>query len=531
MELATLQRVALAAASNTQLEGVLQSVVEGLAGDPSVALARTWLVAEGDRCESCPMRGECPSQDRCLHLVASRGQSMVDPEERWTNLDGAFGRFPMGVRKVGQIASTGTCEYLCVRASGDSWLADSEWARREGISCFAGTPLLFRGEVLGVLAVFCRTELDPEKQLWLRTFADQASVAIANARAFREIELLRERVELERDYLRDELREVRSPAGLVGESPSIREALGVVARVAPTDAGVLVLGETGTGKELIATAIHEQSGRADGPLVRVNCAATPHELFESEFFGHLKGSFTGAAQDRAGRFEVANGGTIFLDEVGEIPLDLQGKLLRVLQEGQFSRVGDAASREVDVRVVAATNRDLKAEAAAGRFREDLYYRLAVVTVDLPPLREREGDVELLARHFLRRSASRRNAQGLVLRPEDIAALNAYHWPGNIRELNNVIERAVILASHNRLHLDLATGTDGDTAAHSSSAQGTATFDNEEQRLARMRSDILLALERAGGRVSGDLGAAALLGIQPSTLRSRMKTLGVKRRYG
>ncbi len=528
MQLATLQRVALEAAYNAELRPVLNAIVQGLASDPGVALARLWLIGPGDLCGECFFRTECPDQTRCLHLAASDGSSAAKPGERWESIDGAFRRFPIGVRKVGRIAGTGRPDYLTCTGSDKSWLARPEWAEAEGITCFAGEPLVFRGEVLGVLALFCREDLDEEHRAWLRMFAEQAAVAIANARAFEEIEGLRSRLELERDYLRREIRDIREPSGIVGESLALRSALNVVSRVAASDANVLVLGETGTGKELVASAVHEQSGRAGAPLVKVNCAATPTELFESEFFGHVKGAFTGATHDRPGRFEIADGGTIFLDEVGEIPLGLQGKLLRVLQEGQFSRVGEEVERTVDVRVVAATNRDLAEEARHGRFREDLYYRLAVVTVELPPLRERDGDVALLARHFLRDLAARRNALGLSLRPEDIEALEAYSWPGNVRELHNVIERAVLLSSHDRLHLDLAPTTRFQREGLDDGQGGG--FDTEPERLARMKRDVLTALEASQGRVSGPGGAAELLGIKPTTLASRMKRLGVTRGY-
>ena len=528
MELETLQRVALEAAYNTELEPVLAAIVQGLASDPSVALARLWLLGPGDLCHDCAFRAECPDQSRCLHLAASDGTSQVTPGERWDRIDGGFRRFPVGVRKVGRIAGTGRPEYLECNGLDKSWLARPEWAEAEAITCFAGEPLVFRGEVLGVLALFGRKKFDGPRRKWLRTFSDQAAVAIANARALEEIEGLRARLELERDYLRSEIRDIREPSGIVGESPALLAALQVVSRVAASDASVLVLGETGTGKELVASALHEQSNRRDAPLVKVNCAATPTELFESEFFGHAKGSFTGAVSDRPGRFEVSDGGTIFLDEVGEIPLGLQGKLLRVLQEGQFSRVGEEVERSVDVRVVAATNRDLAEEARQGRFREDLYYRLAVVTVELPPLREREGDIKRLASHFLRDLTARRNAPGLYLRPEDVDALEGYSWPGNVRELHNVIERAVLLSSHDRLHLDLATGAQAQQG--SAAEEHGRPFDTEVERLARMKQDVLKALEASEGRVSGTAGAAALLGIKPTTLASRMKRLGIKRGY-
>lgn len=532
MQLATLQRVALEAAYNAELEPVLRAIVQGLASDPGVALARLWLIGPGDLCQGCFLRAECPDQTRCLHLAASDGASTAELGERWRRTDGAFRRFPIGVRKVGRIAGTGRPEYLTCSGSDRSWIARPEWAEAEGITSFAGEPLVFRGEVLGVLALFCRGELDSEHLAWLRMFADQAAVAIANARAFEEIEGLRARLELERDYLRTEIRDLRQPSGIVGESSALRSSLRVVSQVAASDASVLVLGETGTGKELVACALHEQSHRAAAPLVKVNCAATPAALFESEFFGHAKGAFTGATHDRPGRFEIADGGTIFLDEVGEIPLELQGKLLRVLQEGQFSRVGEELERTVDIRVVAATNRDLAEEARLGRFREDLYYRLAVVTVELPPLRERGGDVALLANHFLRDLAARRNAPVPALRPEDLEALEAYDWPGNVRELHSVIERAVLLSSEGRLHLDLGPSSRSRRALADDGPGRDCDggFDTEPERLARMKRDVLSALEVSGGRVSGSGGAATLLGVKATTLASRIKSLGIERGF-
>ena len=544
MNPAALQRIALDVAAARSVPEVLTQVVQGVAAEPGVALARLWMVRPADQCERCPLADECASRDRCLHLVASRGHSQVDPSRRFDGLDGRFRRFPMGVRKVGRIGATGRPELLHVGAD-DGWLADPDWAQAEGLRCFAGQPLVFRGEVLGVLALFARDDLDQEAFGWLRTFADQAAVAIANARAFEEVQRLRERLELERDYLREELVDARSFGGIVGESPAVRQMLAQIERVAPTDVGVLVVGESGTGKELVASAIHERSARADRPLVRVNCAAVPRELFESEFFGHVRGAFSGATTDRKGRFQVADGGTLFLDEVGEIPLELQGKLLRVLQEGQFSPVGSDRTLDVDVRVVAATNRDLMQAVRDGTFREDLYYRLSVFPVTVPPLRERMQDVPLLAHHFLRQITSRRAAPGPVLRRRDVAALMAYDWPGNVRELQNVIERAVILASSDRLHIELSAGggptrrgADGAGGAgdHPSvqadggdrSADPARGFQTEVERLQRMRADIRAALEAAGGKLSGPGGAAALLGLRPSTLTSRMRSLGLER---
>ena len=529
MDLSTLQRLALDVAQARSLDSLLGRMVTGLAGAPGAALVRCWLKGPGDLCDECALADVCPDRTRCLHLVASKGKS-VDGT-RWDRLNGDFRRFPLGVRKVGRVGASGQPILLRLQEGEEHWAVRPEWARTEGIRTFAGQPLVFRGEVLGVLAVFCRDDVSDEAFGWLRTFADQAAVAIANARAFEEVEELRARLELERDYLRDEVEARRSFGGIVGESPAIRHVLRQVEQVAVSDATVLISGETGTGKELVASAIHELSPRSEQPLVRVNCASIPSELFESEFFGHAKGAFTGAAGDRAGRFQVADGGTLFLDEVGEIPPGLQGKLLRALQEGQFSRVGEDSVREVDVRVVAATNRDLAAEVEAGRFREDLYYRLSVFPIVVPPLRERRGDVPLLAAHFLRKITTARNLPGLVLRKRDVEALSAYDWPGNVRELHNVIERAVILSSRDRLHIDLADHRPPGRGAGAAAGAGPTTPDRgwltEGERLNFMRRHIQAALEASGGKVSGAGGAAERLGIRPSTLSSRMKSLGMR----
>ncbi len=526
-----LQSIALAVAEARAQDRVFALVVRGLLAQPGVALARLWLVEPGDICPTCPVRAECPDQSRCLHLVASAGEPRAAREEDWTRLDGAFRRFPMNVRKVGRIGGTGEPILVEDVATDATWIARPEWAAREGIASFAGQPLVFRGEILGVLAVFSRTRMGPSEFAWLRTFADQAAVAIANARAFEELDRLRANLEQERDYLREEVREARAPGGIVGRSAAIRAVLDRIALVAPTEANVLVLGESGTGKELVATAIHEASRRRERPLVRVNCASVPAELFESEFFGHVRGAFTGALRDRIGRFQLADGGTLFLDEIGEIPIALQGKLLRVLQERQFERVGEDRTRTIDVRVVAATNRNLEKEVEAGRFREDLYYRLSVFPIQLPPLRERREDIGPLSENFLRHAlaAVGRGRRGLDLTETQLRALEAYDWPGNIRELQNVIERAVILSSGRQLRLDLAL-----PAAPAASRRQAATpvgpgVVPEAEWRRRERANIVTALDQSGWKVYGPGGAAALLGVPGTTLASRMKALGVRRR--
>ena len=340
-------------------------------------------------------------------------------------------------------------------------------------------------------------------------------------RAFDQVSLEKRSVEGERDYLREE-RDAERAKPLTW-SPSMRAVLDLVEAVAETTATVLLLGESGVGKEVLARAIHDRSTRARGAFIKVNCAAVPESLFESEFFGHVKGSFTGAHRDRVGRFELADKGTLFLDEVGEVPLVLQPKLLRVLQEGVLERVGDERSRKVDVRILAATNRDLEQEILNGRFRADLYYRLSVFPVRIPPLRERGADIVGLARYFLATSALRARKPSLTLSLEDEALLQAYEWPGNIRELEHVIERAVIL-SKTTLRLDLALPSTTPSTPPKHAPTSDVLREDELRRMER--ENLLLALKTAGGRVAGPDGAAALLGVRPSTLRDRIKAFGV-----
>jgi PAS domain S-box-containing protein len=333
------------------------------------------------------------------------------------------------------------------------------------------------------------------------------------------------------EYLWEELKAFHQTGEILGQSPALRRALEDVRQVAPTEAAVLIQGETGTGKELFARAIHNASRRRDKPLITVNCAAIPASLIESEFFGHEKGAFTGATARRDGRFAMADGGTLFLDEVGELPLDLQGKLLRVLQEGTFEPVGSSVSRKVDVRVVAATNRELEREVKEGKFRGDLFYRLNVFPILIPPLRERGQDVVLLASAFAQRFARRMGRSMEPLSQEEACRLQAYPWPGNVRELANVIERAVITAAAGRLNLAraLPEGASSPPFEPLPTAGGSGGGVRTVRELEALeRANLIRALEQCQWRVSGDNGAAQLLGMNSSTLSSRMKVLGVKR---
>jgi PAS domain S-box-containing protein len=340
---------------------------------------------------------------------------------------------------------------------------------------------------------------------------------------------LSEELERERDYLREEVNVALNFGRIVGTSPALKRMLQSIEAVADTPASVLVLGESGVGKELVARAIHARSPRADGPLVKVNCASIPKELFESEFFGHVKGAFTGAHRDRIGRFQFADGGTIFLDEIGEIPLELQGKLLRVLQESELERVGDDVTRSVDVRVIAATNRNLEQLIVDGEFREDLFYRLSVFPVEVPPLRDRGEDIVQLAQHFLEQTCADFGREPMTLTRTQVENLRRYNWPGNIRELKNVIERAVILSTGNVLRLDVSMpDLKSDAGSMGVVEQTTDSVLTEKDMREFQKRNTTAALKQSNWRVSGDSGAANLLGVKPTTLADRIRTYGIKR---
>jgi transcriptional regulator with GAF, ATPase, and Fis domain len=525
----TLQAVALSVAAERSVDRVMAHIVDGLAAQPAIALARVWLVGPGDICDTCELQLECGDRTRCLHLSASAGAPLSAGED-WSRLTGKFRRFPLGLRKIGQVGASGRGILIQDVRQDDTWIARPEWIRRERIRSIGAQPLIFRGEILGVLAVFNRQACDDRTFAWLRTFADHAAIAIAHARALAEIERLKEQLELENTFLREDAR-ASGPAGIIGASAPLRRVLQQVAAVAPTPATVLIQGESGTGKELVARAIHDLSPRRRQPLIAVNCASIPRELFESEFFGHVKGAFTGAVRDRAGRFQAADAGTLFLDEVGEIPLDLQAKLLRVLQEGRFERIGDEVTRKVDVRIIAATNRSLEREVDAGRFRRDLYYRLSVFPLTVPPLRDRVDDIPSLAAHFIGHAARRfgRPEPRLTARAERV--LQAYPWPGNVRELQHVVERALLVSPAGTLRFDgllAQTAVAASPTSESAAREPAQAVVPENEWRKRERQNLRAALDAAAGRVYGPGGAAELLGVKPSTLVSRLAALGVRR---
>jgi transcriptional regulator with GAF, ATPase, and Fis domain len=412
------------------------------------------------------------------------------------------------------------------RESGE--FAGMDWLAREQVRGFATEAISFQGEILGVLAIFARVSISEEAQTWARIFADHIGSAFANARAFEEIERLKAQLEMENAYLQEEVQEARAFGDLVGQSAVLRHIVQQIDLVAPTEASVLILGDTGTGKELVAREIHHRSARKDKPLIRVNCASIPKDLYESEFFGHARGAFTGAIKDRAGRFEAAEGGTLFLDEIGEIPLDLQSKLLRVLQEKRYERVGEDRTRLANVRIIGATNRDLKAEVAAGRFREDLYYRLNVFPIHVPALRERAEDIPLLARHFMELSVKELRCPEPRLTRAGIAKLQGYDWPGNIRELRNVIERAVIVSRGGVLDFDLPVRHSAFSVAPRETAGPEPEILTEPEMQRRERENLLAALRKTNWKIRGADGAAELLGVKPTTLVTRMQKWGLQR---
>ncbi len=341
------------------------------------------------------------------------------------------------------------------------------------------------------------------------------------AQALLEVEHLKNRLHNENIYLRQEIRGTYNFKHIISANTGLKQVLAQVEQVAATDASVLILGETGTGKELIARSVHNLSHRQERPLVKVNCAALPANLIESELFGHEKGAFTGALTQKTGRFELADKGTIFLDEIGELPLDLQVKLLRVLQEGEFERLGNANTMHVDVRIIAATNRDLEQAIVDGTFREDLYYRLNVVPITIPPLRERKDDIPLLVEHFIQKNNKKVGKHIDSVPQKVMQILQSYHWPGNVRELENIIERAVILSSGNQLQLGPWFPEKANDEANDSPTHFSSLSDVERAHIQRV-------LEFTQWRVSGENGAAAILGMNPQTLYSRLKKLGLKR---
>ena len=391
-------------------------------------------------------------------------------------------------------------------------------AAGEGLNSFCDVPLMTRNRLLGILAVARRDEntFDDDQVTFMTQVANQVAIGVENALAYSEIAELKDRLAQEKLYLEEEIRGEMDFEGIVGQSSALRHVLQLVETVAPSNSTVLLLGETGTGKELIARAIHDRSRRKDRTFVKLNCAAIPTGLLESELFGHERGAFTGAISQKVGRLELADQGTLFLDEVGDIPLEIQPKLLRALQEREFERLGSTRTKQVDVRLVAATNRDLDKMIESREFRSDLYYRLNVFPIRIPPLRERPEDIPLLVRYFAQKYGRRMEKQIESVPTAAMKKLASWHWPGNIRELENFIERSVILTHGTALEVAVGELTNGKAVPPPLS----------EVRASGERDEIVRILKATNGRVAGAEGAAALMGLKRTTLISRMKKLGI-----
>jgi formate hydrogenlyase transcriptional activator len=416
---------------------------------------------------------------------------------------------------------------VIIRDTGLKHYPSPEYRRFVDLGCRSACslPLLTRNGTLGTLEIGSTTTgawTDPDIEFLVQV-ARQIAVAVENALSYRQLNELKERLATEKLYLEDEIRLDNNNGNMVGEGAAFQSVLRGIKIVAPTDATVLILGETGTGKELVARAIHEMSSRKRGSFVKVNCAAIPASLLESELFGHEKGSFTGAVGQKIGRFELAHQGTLFLDEIGEMPLELQPKLLRAIQDQEFERIGGTRTIRTDVRFVVATNRDLKGMVDESQFRADLYYRLHVFPLNVPPLRERREDIPLLVRYFVQKHAQRMGRKVEHIPMQALEALTNYDWPGNIRELQNVIERSVILSSGPDLHIAMPEiiGNSTPPASHVRDSNGSLAAD---------RARILRALKESNGQVGGPNGAAARLGLKRTTLQSRMRKYNIARRF-
>ena len=521
-----LREISARVAAGHRLEDVLTTVTSVLVERADFRSVAIWLYLQDDECERCrAMRASDRTEQRRLHRVTRTASQPMFEQLHTLPLNDAFAarlardRSPIWENDLLKLA-----KLLALMTEGHVELSKAEdsaaRAAQEGLRGAALFPLFVGEDFTGILFMTAEREITPEEVGYLEVFALQTASIIRWSRTYGEIERLRDRLAEENSYLDEAVRQEAGFTGIVGISGALKEVLPLIAQVAPTDSTVLLVGETGTGKELFARAVHEASRRAGHPMIKVNCGGFASGLVDSELFGHERGAFTGATQRRVGRFELANRGTLFLDEVAEVPPETQVKLLRVLQEREFERVGGERTIAVDVRLIAATHRDLELEVSRERFRADLYYRLNVLPIRIPPLRERPEDVEPLVGHFVAHFGRRMGKKFRGISQGSLGRLQGYDWPGNIRELQNVIERACVLAKGPVVDVpDPALGTRQRRAWH------PTTLDEAEQ------AHIGRTLEQTGWRIEGPGGAAQLLGLRPSTLRSRIKKHGLLRPVG
>ncbi len=521
-----LRRVTAELAGSHRVIEVVEAISRGLRKTGHLASASVLLYLHDHECAVCQSQGApSPTGDRRLHRVAYDADPFKEAPRQYHAI--RIGHYLSGqaaaARRTTLIGDLAAAMRSSIPEPGGAPVEEvAHYFEREGLVAGAFFPLTSGARLLGLVAAYGRTPIGAEEAQFLEVFALQAATLIHNAVLFDQVEAMKERLSRENAYLDLAVREEAGFGGILGQSRAMRRVLSMVRQVAPADTTVLLTGETGTGKELIARAIHDASARAARPMIKVNCGAIPTSLAESEFFGHERGAFTGAQQRRIGRFELADRGTIFLDEVGELPLETQVRLLRVLQEHELERVGGERSIRVDVRVLAATNRDLATDVGRGRFRSDLYYRLNVLHIRVPPLRERREDIPALASHFATQVARRLGKPLAGLSAAGLDRLVQYDWPGNIRELQNVIERACVLSPGPMIEIPDPREPGQALAA------GLATEEVPLDLAAAERQHLLRVLARAAWRLEGAGGAAELLGLKPSTLRSRMQKLGITR---
>ncbi len=510
--------VAKAASSDLELAEVLESLIVALKPTSRFdAIAVFVIEGEYVRLHSLHVERVGRRPGESVESVIARAAPSVNLASK------AVLKHPLGEHHVSEVASSRK-PYVSTDLEFQRRFPEDERLLQFGVRSYISLPLLRRGEMLGAVdfVSFEKRSFDRGEVQLLQDVSEIVSIAVSNALAFEEINALKEQLQAENRLLQDEIVQRSIFEEIVGSSQSLRNVLAAIDRVAPTDSTVLITGQTGTGKELIAHAIHRRSPRSGRALVKVNCAALPSELIASELFGHEKGAFTGALQQRIGRFEAANGGTIFLDEIGELTPEMQIALLRVLQEKEFERVGGNRTIQADVRVIAATNRDLQRHVAEGRFRTDLYYRLNVFPIHAPSLKERIDDIPILVDYFISRFATRMGKRIHQIDRRTLETFERYSWPGNIRELQNVIERGVILADGEVFRLE--PGTLPKDSQNSSEAPTSESSDTREQQKARIEA----VLKETRGRIAGPDGAAARLGIPASTLESRIKTLKINK---
>jgi len=494
------------------LDGVFKAGKDYFLKRPQVAATGIWL-----------------SEDKAGILRLVWGVTRSNNElKNWQDHHGKLNVIPFDHEMIGAAARD---KHAIIRC-GKKW-DRPEWAKKENVNSYIVLPMVFKGEFIGILGFFYFpffAEGLNNAARWLKLLSDYTASAISNAKSLETIQLLSKRLAQENQYLREEFCHTAAYEHIIGESDALKYILEQISIVAPIDVNVLITGESGTGKELIARAIHRNSKRAQNAFIKVNCASIPSELFESEFFGHIQGAFTGAIKNRIGRFQLADRGTLMLDEVSEMPLELQGKLLRVLQEGEFERVGEIKTKKVSVRIIAVTNRELKDEVKSGRFREDLYFRLSVFPIEAPPLRDREDDVILLVKHFIKEAVHRLRLPEPLVNENDITMLSNLDWPGNVRELKNAVERAVIISRGGKIDFGFLNF---DKVKKQMPSKNDIMFldeiikENDWKDL--QRHNILRALRASNGKIQGKFAASELLGIKPTTLRSRMESLGISKR--